>query len=102
MAAYRNRPISRSHYPFARSARLGPGPKGRTLLERRDWKCRRVKKTKVEYIYECRYIGIDPRLKGKKKPIRQKIDDKRKRNRKYNRWLKAGHGPRFKNEKRRR
>lgn len=101
MAAYRNRPISRSHYPFARSARLGPGPKGRTLLERKDWKCRKVKTTKVEYIYECRYIGIDPRFKGKKKPIRQKRKAKQIRNKKYNRWLKAGHGPRFKNERRR-
>ena len=100
MAAYRNRPISRSHNPFARSRSLGPGPRGGGLSERRDWKCRKKKGTK--YVQICKYIGLDPRMKGKKKKITTNPKYKSKANKQYNRWLKASGGPRFRNERRRR
>ena len=69
MAAYRNKPLSRSHSPFARSPRLGPGPRGGRLEEKRDWKCKKQKGKK--YVQICKYIGIDPRMKGKTKKWRQ-------------------------------
>lgn len=100
MAAYRNKPLSRSHNPFARSAKLGPGPNRGTLQERGDWKCKKKRGTK--YVQLCKYIGNDPALKGTVKPIRAKPDDKAVANKKYNRWLKASGGPRFPNRPRRR
>lgn len=99
MAAYRNKPLSRSHNPFARSPRLGPGPRGGELVERRDWKCRKKRGTK--YVQLCKYIGIDPALKGTVKTIRTDPDAKAKANRENNRWLKASGGPRFPNVPRR-
>lgn len=99
MAAYRNKPLSRSHNPFARSPRLGPGPRGGTLEEKRDWKCRKKRGTK--YVQICKYVGIDPRMKGKEKTIRTDPDDKAVRNKEQNRWLKASGGPRFPNVGRR-
>lgn len=95
MAAYRNKAISRSHNPFARSPRLGPGPRGGRLAERQDWKCR--KKHGEKYVQVCEYVGIDPRFEGKTKIVRAKKANKSKRNKQYNRWLKASGGPRFPN-----
>lgn len=99
MAAYRNRPLSRSHNPFARSPRLGPGPRGGRLEERHDWECRKKKGTK--YVQICEYVGIDPRMRGKTKTIRADRKSKSAANRRYNRWLKESGGPRFPNVGRR-
>jgi hypothetical protein len=98
--AYRNPALSKSHNPFARSAKLGPGPNKGTLHERHDWKCRKKKGTK--YVQICKYIGEDPALKGTKKTIRAQPEDKAVANKKYNRWLKASGEPRFANRPRRR
>lgn len=95
---YRNKPLSKSHGPFARSPRLGPGPAGRELTERREWKCRRKPgRHRGENIQLCKYVGIDQARRGKVKVIREKKSAKKRYNARYNRWLKASGEPRFPN-----
>lgn len=73
------------HYPFKRSARLGPGPRGRKHKENVCWRCT------CGDIYDdgCRCVGTgasDSCPRGKVKKIKIKQDYRSRYNKEYHAW----------------
>jgi hypothetical protein len=96
--AYRNPPLDDSHQPFKRSSRIGTGPRGREVLkEKKIFQCTRVLNRKYEQL--C-VVVKDVKGKYRKGAVKIVVVDptyKSKYNSDYNKWLKKGGRPRFRN-----
>lgn len=87
----RNRPLDDSHQPYKRRRAHGPGPRGETFVQTKEWECKKV----APYVQKCVNVGGQSARKGRVKIVRTRRSRKQRYNTEYDAWRRGKPGNRF-------
>lgn len=84
--------IDDSHAAFKRTDKIGPGPAGRVIEQRKMYECQKGPKEAGYYVQKCKIL--QGKRKGKTVTIKTSIEAKRESNRKQKAWRDSAEGVR--------